>query len=220
MVRYWALILTPVSLLLTPAFSQIVTPRGKMAAVYQQADIESTIISEVEPDGRWRLDFTGAEIPGRLPDESAAYTLRFLLPGRDTGFVLLARVKGPGRRNEGWVNPETVEISPDPAWKIPPDTLMFVPMKARHIPPLKAASLPAGVPAKSASYLLLVDPEGKVLKVRSLDVSDPAIHPNAQNTRAGDPVMDDAMKQFRFAPVRVEGDPVHLLMAIRIEPKR
>lgn len=188
------------------AAAQVATPRGKVAAVYKQADMDSYIVAEVEPNGRWRLEFTGAEIAARLPGESPALLLKFLLPARDTGLALMARVRGPGKNNDGWVEAEKVEISPDPAWKIPSHTPLFVPMKARQLPPLRAAPPAATSPTKPCSYLLLVDPEGKVAGLRPLESPT-------------DPALEGALRQFRFAPVRVEGEPTHVLLAIRAEPR-
>lgn len=168
--------------------------------------MESAIVGEVESNGRWRLEFTGAEIPARLPGESAALVLKFLLPARDTGLAVLARVRGPGKGNQGWVEAEKVEVSPDRGWKIPIHTLLFVPMKARQVPPLRAAPLSAGLESRRWSYLLLVDPEGKVAGVRPLE-------------SAADAALEAALQQFRFAPMRVEGEPVHVLLAIRAEPR-
>ncbi len=199
-----------------PAAAQIVTPRGRVAAVYKQHDMESSIVAEVEPNGRWRLDFSGAEVPVRLPEESAAATrsersgqpvaMKVLLPARDNGFSVLARVKGPGKKNEGWVDPEKVEISPDPAWKIPAATLLFVPMKVRQVPPVKAAAIPVAAQGKSGAYLLLIDPEGKVAGVRPLE-------------GAAEPALENALLQFRFVPMRFEGEPVHVLLAVRVESR-
>lgn len=192
--------------LITSTSAQIVTPRGKVAVIYREPNVESSIVAEVEPNGRWRLEFTGAEIPARLPSESSSLALKFLLPARDTGLAVLARVRGPGKGNEGWVEVEKVEVSPDPAWKIPADTLLFVPMKARQVPPLRVAPLGASIAARRCSYLLLVDPEGKVAGVRPLE-------------SAKDPALESALHLFRFAPMRVEGEPVHVLLAIRAEPR-
>lgn len=168
--------------------------------------MESAIVAEVEPNGRWRLEFTGAEIPARLPGEPGALVLKFLLPARDTGLAVLARVRGPGKGNQGWVEAEKVEISPDPGWKIPIHTPLFVPMKARQVPPLRVAPLNAGLEPRRWSYLLLVDPEGKVAGVRPLE-------------SAADAALEAALQQFRFAPLRVEGEPIHVLLAIRAEPR-
>jgi len=194
-------------LLAASAAAQVVTPRGKVAAVYKDPGLESFIVSEVEANGRWRLDFSAAEIPARLPDESSPSALvRFLLPARDNGVSVLARVRGPGKKNEGWVDPEKIDISADPAWKIPSSTLLFVPMKARQVPPLRAAALPAGAGSKPVSFLLLVDLDGKVAGVRPLDAS-------------ADPETENALRQFRFAPMRLEGEPVYVLLAVRVSRK-
>ena len=201
------LLLTAYCLLLTalcfPLAAQVITPRGKDAAVYRDPDIDSPIVGEVEADGRWRIEFGAAEVTARLPAEWPGVEFRFLLPARDTGPALMLEVRGPGRGNQGWVTPERVEISPAPYWKIPTDTLLFVPMRIRHLPPIRAASLPAGLRVKPCSYLLLVDREGRVAGLRPL----------RENT---EPELEAALRQFRFAPVRMEGEPVHVLLALRI----
>ena len=202
------------------ACAQVITPRRKVAAVYKEPDLESIIISEVEPNGRWRLDFSGAEIATRLPDEAAGGPeIKFLLPGRDNGSALMAHVRGPGKKNDGWVDPEKIEISPDAAWKIPTTSVLFVPLRARQIPPLRAGSLPAALPAASlpaGSWMLLVDPEGRVAGVRP--VADPA--PAAAVPAADAATIEAALRQFRFAPMRFEGEPVHVLLAVRLVAAR
>jgi len=201
------LLLAAYCLLLTafcfPLAAQIITPRGKDAAVYRDPDIASPIIGEVEANGRWRIEFGAAEVIARLPAESPAVELRFLLPARDTGAAVMFQVRGPGRGTEGWVIPEKVEVSPAPFWKIPSDTLLFVPVRIRHLPPIRAASLPAGLRIKPCSYLLLVDREGKVAGLRPL-------------RETTEPELEAALRQFRFAPVRLEGEPIHVLLALRI----
>ena len=194
------------ALLASASLAQVVTPRGRFAAIYEAPDPISPIVAEVGRTGRWRLQFTGAKIAARLPKESSSFLFAFLLPARDTGKALLARVHIPGKKNQGWVEVEKVEISPERFWKIPADTLLFVPMRARHLPPLRVALLPAGLRNRSCSYLLLVDTEGKVASLRPLeDVTDPAL--------------EAALQQFQFAPTVVEGEPTHVLLAIRAEPR-
>lgn len=199
------LLLAASCLLPSTAAAQVVTPRGKDAAVYQDAGIESPIVAQVEADARWRLEFTAAEIPARLPSDTPL-TFRFLLPARDTGMAVMARVRGPGKRNEGWVEPEKVKILPDPFWKLPPDAPLYVPMRARQVPPIRSAKVPAGFRATACSYLLLLDSEGRVAGLRPLSA-------------ATDPALEEVLRQFRFAPVRVEGEAMHLLVALRAEPR-
>lgn len=187
--------------------AQVVTPRGNDAAVHEQPDLESNIVSEVEPDGRWRLDFAGSEILARLPAETPGIVFKFLLPGRDSGVALMARVRVPGKRTQGWVEPEKLDISPEAFWKIPRDTRVFAPMTRHQVPPLHAAPVPAGLTTKKCSYLLLVDPSGKVAGLKLLDGD-------------ANPALEGALKNFRFAPIRLEGEPIHLLLAIQAEPGR
>jgi hypothetical protein len=81
-----------------------------------------------------------------------------------------------------------------------------VPMRIRHLPPIRVASLPASLRIKPCSYLLLVDREGRVAGLRPLkDTTEPEL--------------EAALRQFRFAPVRMEGEPVHVLLALRATPK-
>lgn len=188
------------------ACAQVVTPRMKMVPIYRHADMDSGIVAEVEPDGRWRLDFSGAEAAARLPAETPGLGLTFLLPARDDGFAVMARVRGRGRKNLGWVEADKVDISLDLAWKLPTSTLVFVPMKARQIPPLRSLPEAKDLAAHRGSYLLLVDPEGGVVAVRPLE-------------GAGDQAVEAAVRRFRFAPIRVEGESVHVLLALRLQPQ-
>ena len=194
------------ALLASACLAQVVTPRGSFAAIYEAPDPTSPFVAEVEPTGRWRLQFTGAKIAARLPKESSEFEFAFLLPARDNGKALLARVHIPGKKDQGWVEPAKVEVSPAPFWKIPTNTRLFTPMRARHLPPLRVAPLPAGLQNCPCSYLLLVDTEGKVA----------SLHPLEDST---DPGLEAALKQFQFAPTVVEGEPTHLLLAIRVEPR-
>ncbi len=193
-------------LLPAAASAQIVTPRSRTAPVYQQADMESTIVGEIEPDGRWQLDFSGAELPAKMSEDPGT-SLKFLLPGRDNGTYVFARVRGRGKRDQGWVLPEKIEVSPDAGWKIPRTTLVFAPMRARQVPPVRTVPHFAERPAKAASYLLLITPEGNVAGVRPLDGAD------------ANPALESALQQMRFAPLRFEGEPVHVLLAIKVEGK-
>ena len=192
------------TLLAAATSAQIVTPRSRTAPVYQQADMESTIVAEIEADGRWRLDFTGAELPAKMPEDPGA-TMKFLLPGRDNGMHVFARVRGRGKRDEGWALPDKIEVSPDAGWKIPRTTLVFAPMRARQVPPVRTVPRFTAPPAKTSSYLLLIGPEGEVAGVRPIDAPNPAL--------------EAALQQMRFAPLRFEGEPVHVLLAVKIEGK-
>ena len=194
------------ALLASACLAQVVTPRGSFAAIYKAPDPASPFVAEVEPSGRWRLQFTGAKIAARLPKESSEFEFAFLLPARDTGKALLARVHIPGKKDQGWVEPAKVEVSPAPFWKIPANTLLFAPMRARHLPPLRVAPLPAGLQNLPCSYLLLVDTEGKVASLRALE-------------GATDPALESALRQFQFAPMVVDGEPTHVLLAIRVGPR-
>ena len=194
------------ALLASVCLAQVVTPRGHFAAIYEAPDPISPMVAEVEPTGRWRLQFTGAKIAARLPKESSAFQFTFLLPARDTGRALLARVHIPGKKDQGWVESAKVEVSPARFWKIPTDTPLFVPMRARHLPPLRVAPLPTGLQNRPCSYLLLVDTEGKVASLRPLEDST-------------DSSLEAALRQFQFAPAVVDGEPTHVLLAIRVEPR-
>ncbi len=188
-----------------PAKAQLVTPRGDDAIVYQSADIEAPhIVAQIERDAVWRLEFDGAQAQPRLPESYQGPAIKVLMPARHTGATVLAHVRGANKRDIGWVEPGKIDISPDSAWKIRRDTSLFVPMIANQIPPIREAPVPAGVKARAATYLLLAEPDGKVIGVRRTD--------GAEN-----PALETALKEFRFSPIVVDGDPSYLLLAIKVE---
>jgi hypothetical protein len=189
-------------------FAQVLTPRGDDAAVYETPNMaELRIIAQVRPDGKWRLEFTGSQAAIRLPSESDAVSLTFLLPARDTGLAVLARARGPGKNNQGWVEVSRIEVSPEAEWKLPRNTVLFVPMTPRQVPRFRAAGLPPNLRVKPCSYLVMIDPEGKVLALRLLE-------------GAPSSPFEAALSEFRFVPVRVEGESAHVLVAIRAEPRK
>lgn len=199
----WLLLLVAAGALLVNA--QLVTPRGDDAIVYHSADVDSPhIVAQIERDAVWRLEFDGAQAQARLPEDYQGPVIRILMPARNTGSSVLAHVRGASKRDNGWVEPGKIEISPDSVWKIRRDTSLFVPMIANQIPPIREAPLPAGMKAKAATFLVLAEPDGKVLGVRRTDGAE-------------DPEFEKALKGFRFAPIMVDGEPSYLLLAIKVE---
>jgi len=194
------------------AAGQVVTPKGRVAPVYRADRVDSGMIAQVEADGRWRLDFHGAEVAAPLPGLSRA-DVRYLLPARDNGRSLLARVQGPGRNDNGWIEPASLEISPERFWKIPRASLLFVPMRERQVPPLVSASLEVA-PKAGRSYLLLIDPDGRVIDVA------PLVDYHEKKETEPDPAIEAALKQWQFTPSLLEGEPVHMVLGISISAAR
>ncbi len=197
------------ALLAAAGRAQLVTPRERDTPVYRSPNSDRmTMIGQVEPDRPWRLEFSAAEAPVKLPAGAAAPgPLKFLLPGRDTGVAIFAKVRGPGKSSDGWVEPDKVDISPDPYWKLRPNALLFVPLVAGQIPAITSGQAPANLGAARCSYFVLVNPEGKVAGLRLIDGDS-------------DAALETAVKEWRFPPIRLEGDPAYMVLALRAEPPR